>query len=763
MDQRNLIFVCAAVLAAAGGVQFCETLPAVDWPVTVVLAVLGIACVNRRPVPACVILAAASALWFADAANQRLAARLPESLQGKNIQLSLQIIDFVNFKEGRIQFVAGGVLDNGQPLTMRLNWYDSDFQPQLGDRWLLQVRLRRPRTLSNQGGFDFERLALRKGYDAVGYVRSHPDNRRLTSGVQQWHSRLRLAVRERLTRALPDGRSTAVLRAISVGDRSALRRQDWDLFAATGTSHLMAISGLHVGLAVWFLLVPLRSAITLLSGKANARRLALLPALVAACVYAWLSGGAVPALRATAMLLLAGSCSLALRRTQPVRVFCLALLVLFIAQPLVLLAPGFMLSFAAVAVLLCAAARINAAVGGAGAVRILQTFRSVLFVQFLLFFGLLPLTLFLFDRIAWPAPLVNLLALPLFSILVLPLTLSGLLLPGVVGDSLLIGAWLATELLLGMLLSAEALLTWQPAIRVDEWQAVWLSLPAIVFVLLPKACPGRTIAPLAVIAVIIHQPPKLPRGCFDIEVFDVGQGLAVGIRTRSSTLLFDTGPAWRGQSTAERVLPAWVRRHGIDRIDTLVVSHADLDHRGGADWVRDNSDVVRELAGEPQDTAAVACSSEQFWRHDGVDFEILYPRHLRASGNNASCVLSVRAGPHAVLLTGDIEAPAERQLIRDGRLSRYDTVVVPHHGSKTSSSMKFVQLVAPRLAIVSAAWGNRWGLPRPEVTERWRSVGAQVITTAEAGAIGALFCARSPIPQPRRARVTQLRYWHERP
>jgi competence protein ComEC len=271
---------------------------------------------------------------------------------------------------------------------------------------------------------------------------------------------------------------------------------------------------------------------------------------------------------------------------------------------------------------------------------------------------------------------------------------------------------------------------------------------------------------LAVVALALYQPPRPAAGCTDIDVLDVGQGLAVVVTTLRHAVVFDTGPAYRsGSSAADATLLPFLGYRGIRRIDKLVVSHADLDHSGGVATIRENVDVLDVLAGESLpglEPAARSCVAGDSWHYDGVQFDFLHPStELRHQGNDASCVLMIKTGAHRVLLTGDIERPAEEELIRDGRIPTVDAVIVPHHGSRTSSSLPFVRALSPSLAIVSASYGNRWGFPKQDVVARWQSTGAQVLATSTSGAIGLRLCAAGGLVSVTRQRAMQRRIWHE--
>jgi competence protein ComEC len=294
-----------------------------------------------------------------------------------------------------------------------------------------------------------------------------------------------------------------------------------------------------------------------------------------------------------------------------------------------------------------------------------------------------------------------------------------------------------------------------------------LSLAIILaWAVLPRAWPGRYAAVLGLVALLSARVAGPPEDCADVRMLDVGQGLAVVVRTRQRTLLYDTGAAFRGGSDmASRVVLPYLSSQGVRRIDRLVLSHSDIDHAGGAARILADVEVGEVLAGEPDTVPiAAACRRGQAWRWDGVGFRVLHPgAGERRAGNDASCVVLVSAGDAGLLLSGDIEAGVERLLVAARVPGNVDAVVVPHHGSATSSSEAFVRVLAADLALVSAGYRNRWQLPRPEVVERWRSAGAAVLDTARDGAIAFRLCGKSGITKLERNRKRSRRVWYEPP
>jgi competence protein ComEC len=430
--------------------------------------------------------------------------------------------------------------------------------------------------------------------------------------------------------------------------------------------------------------------------------------------------------------------------------------------------PGFNLSFSAVVVLFwLARCRQATAAGNSRILRAKNTVRQLFVMQVFLLFGLMPLTVFLFHRVAFLATPVNLVAVPLFSIVTVPFTLAGL----VIGDSFGQLGHLALRVAAQSIGWLETLIAhvarWPFAdTTIAETQNYgWLIviMPAL-WVLLPKGWPGRPVALLAVVALLMQTPEPPNERCVDAHVLDVGQGLAAVVQTQRSTLVFDTGVSFRGGgSVAEQVVVPFLKSKGLKRIDWLIVSHADTDHSGGVRPLHEYAEVGAMLVGESlreADLESALCMAGQYWEADGVSFRILHPDlAMPREGNDSSCVLLVEVGTHGLLLTGDIEAGAERELIRKNGLAVVDAVVVPHHGSLTSSSVPFVDAVSPIVAIVPAGYANRWGFPKERVVARWMSVGAEVLDTATSGAVSFRMCAQGGIRRLRKDRYERRRFW----
>ncbi|MGB5450416.1 MAG: DNA internalization-related competence protein ComEC/Rec2, partial [Woeseiaceae bacterium] len=413
--------------------------------------------------------------------------------------------------------------------------------------------------------------------------------------------------------------------------------------------------------------------------------------------------------------------------------------------------------------------RTNLAVTGRYIGRTANAIRQLVTMQLYLLFGLMPLTVILFDRIAFLATPVNLVAVPLFSFITVPFTLTGLAVgggQGIVGHCALRIAAKSIEWLLALIEQAARLPFADTTITTLQGFGLLVVFMPCLLIVLPRGWPGRRLSVLAVLALLLQSPKPPATGCLDAHTLDVGQGLAIVLQTNRSTVMFDTGASFRdGGAVAEHVVVPFLRSRGISRIDRLIVSHADIDHSGGVRTILEHADIEMMLVGEPLrevDLATSACAAGHQWQVDDVSFRILHPHPGRPrEGNDSSCVLLVEAGRHGLLLTGDIEAAVEREIIERAELRAVDAVVVPHHGSLTSSSESFVDVVSPQIAIVSAGYGNRWGFPKEQVRRRWQAVGAEVLSTATAGAVSLRLCETGGIQNLRMDRLERRRFWRD--
>jgi competence protein ComEC len=752
--------------------QQLATLPSLAWAWGLVLCVpAGLWLKPFWHLPAWLL---GGFLWSLISAHQILAVSLPENLIGKDVVLEGQIASLPTLKMRHVQFefavkrAWAGEKAVAVPGRIRLNWFQGyPTQLRAGDTWRLQVRLKPPHGFRNPGGFDYEAWLMQHRIRATGYVRQSDQNQILATGWAYPLQRLRQAIRSQVSDALDDspGQSQlkGVLLALVIGDRSAISPEQWQTLQRTGTNHLMAISGLHIGLvaglAFW-----LGQRLWRYSGRGMlwlpAPKVGAILALTAAAVYAALAGFSIPTQRALIMVAVIMLALLASRPVIPTRILATALLLVLLFDPLAVLASGFWLSFAAVAIIFY---------GLSGRLGRLPRWYQGVRVQWWISVGLFPLVIVLFQRASLISPVANLLAVPLVSLLVVPLALLGTLFLPIshgLGETMLqLAAWLMHGIMLGLAWLAEwPLASWAGA-ATSGWQAA-LAVCGVILLLAPRGLPARSIGLVLLLPLVVGMPSAIPLGAARFTLLDVGQGLAAVVETRHHTLVFDTGPRFSPRfDTGEAVVVPYLRQRGLRHVDRLVISHGDSDHIGGAEsilaaiQVADiSSSVPEKLAPRP----VTGCRRGQRWEWDGVVFAMLHPTegfsHRR---NNASCVLKVTAGNHTLLLTGDIEKAAEHHLLQaDATDLQADILVAPHHGSNTSSTMPFIRAVAPDYVLFPVGYRNRFRFPRQAVVQRYREQGVTMLATASAGAIS--FQLGQGTIQPSRFRQSARRYWHDR-
>ena len=638
-----------------------------------------------------------------------------------------------------------------------------------GERWRLTVRLKAPHGNLNPHGFDQELQMWEQGVQATGYVRTGTRDaapERLSTTWQRPIERAREAVRDAIFERVADRRLAGVIAALVTGDQGAIDRADWDVYRATGVAHLMAISGLHITMFAWLaaLLVGAlwrRSARLML--RWPAQKAALTGGVALAAMYALFSGWGVPSQRTVWMLATVALLRIAGRRWPWPCVWLLACAVVVTVDPWALMQAGFWLSFVAVAALFATDAMAEVGQALTWRHRLGRMARE----QAVVTLALTPLTLLLFQQVSVVGLLANALAIPWVTLVVTPLAMLGTLLPWAWD----VAAW-----------AVQGLSWWLQWLAALPFATVSMAAPPLWAavggvaggVLLAMRWPWamRLLGLPLLLPVLLWQAPRPPIGEFELLAADVGQGNAVLVRTAMHSLLYDAGPRYSLESDAgHRVLVPLLRALG-ERLDTVVLSHRDSDHTGGAPAVlamQPQAALLSSIeASHPLQAIRPAqrCIAGQRWTWDGVDFEVLHPVAAdydapSAKPNTVSCVLRIGNGRATALLAGDIERAQEAALVArsaDGAL-RADVLLVPHHGSKTSSSPPLLDAVQPGLALVQAGYRNRFGHPAPSVRDAYAAHGVVLVDSPHCGAAG--WSSRAP----RRVqceRETQKRYWHHR-
>ncbi|MEZ5653971.1 MAG: DNA internalization-related competence protein ComEC/Rec2 [Burkholderiaceae bacterium] len=726
--------------------------------------------------------------------------RLAPALEGVDLRVQGAVVAGVVAHEHGVSFRfrvescrrADDALPCGLSGDIQLGWYGRHPLPRSlwpGDRLQLNVRLKRPVAVVNPAGFDAELWALQQGVLARGYVRRDsvqtvPEARNgllsgasLSARIVLAQMRVRVAAVIGNALAAADRDAAGVVDALVTGRQSAIRPALWDMFNRTGVSHLMSISGLHVtmfaAMMLWLVRALLRIPVAWLSPlleRVPAQTIAWTLAVPAAFAYAAFSGWGIPAQRTCWMLLIAGLAIRLGRAGDIAGVMALAAAWVCLLDPWSVLSSGFWLSFTTVA----------AIVACGSPTRPWQDARwaEPVRAQWAASVVLVPLAAYWFGAIPLLGPIANAFAIPLVSALITPLAMAGAAL-GLFSDALAAlalsaSAWLGQAMI--------AALHWLDHLPLTTWVTGSQSRVGLILALIGAVVvltPWRPVPRLAGVALMmpllvgIDSPPAA--GGWRADVIDVGQGTAVMISTARHRLVYDTGPTngSQGDGAGDRIIAPWLRHRGIARIDLLVLSHEDRDHSGGAE------ELVRQFtigrldsslpAEHPLRALAVAqrpCLRGSRWQWDGVSFEYLHPGVPelapggRINSNARSCVLRIRGAGGSMLLSGDIEAAQEARLVEilGSAGLRSDILLVPHHGSRTSSSENFLAAVAPSTAIVQAGYRNRYRHPSAAVMARYRERGIEVLRTDWDGAISITFSPGVP-PRIERARAPGGAYW----
>ncbi|TZF89672.1 DNA internalization-related competence protein ComEC/Rec2 [Cognatilysobacter lacus] len=721
-------------LALLAGVCGCLALPiAPEVPLSCVLAIAGLVLTarfaERRWIGAVLLGAGLAGLHAAYA----LDIQLPATPAQQEAVLVGRIADLPGTEPRRTAFVfdvdAGELVAGHQ---VRLAWYSDHGRtaPALhaGERWRLAVRLRAPRGLRNPGGSDGEMHAFADRVAATGYVLGG-DRIGAAQGLQGWRD----AETARITAAIraPGER---FIRALALGDTRGLSDADWTVLRAGGLTHLIAISGFHVGMVAGAFALLVRLLWWLVPGlgrRVPARIASALVGLVAATGYAAASGFSLPTVRTVLMIAVVAFAQLSRRAIGMAQALAVAAVAMLLVDPLSVLSAGFWLSYAGVAWLLWCMPR-----SGSSAVRDLLKAQGVATV------GLLPLTVVLFGQASAAGPVANLVAVPWWSLVVAPLSVAGVALDAVHPPAAR-AAWRAAAWCFDIAwplferLGSTPLSLW----RLPEASpfAVALALIGAGWCLMPRGTPGKALALVLWLPLLwpdLHAPAP---GDVEATGIDVGQGLSVLIRTHDHALLYDMGPAVPdGFDAGERSVVPVLHARGIARLDRMVVSHADMDHVGGLPTVRREVPSA-DLQAPPGSgvPGSRPCVAGQSWRWDGVRFAFLNPPpDLPYVANDSSCVLRIESAHGTVLLTGDISHMVESRLVADDPASvRADIVFVAHHGSRHSSDEAFVRATGAREAVFSTGHANRFHHPNDDVVARWAASGARLWNTADTGAV----------------------------
>ncbi len=766
-------------------------------------------------------LAAAALGW--GQAGWRAAAFAQEAIQsnleGRDIRITGIVAAMPQRDESGIRFrldvESAQLLEQGKatpvqlPPRIQLSWYRSlprlseeaavvpfaELQATHGDlkageRWQTVARLKAPHGNMNPHGFDYELWLWEQGIGATGYIRATPREAARGDGPVKigdtWQHPIEAArqkVRDAIFQRVGSPQLAGVIAALAVGDQAAIDRSDWDIYRATGVAHLMSISGLHITMFAWgaaLLIGSLWRRSMRLTNALPAQHAALVGGVLLAAAYALFAGWGVPAQRTVWMLSAAALLKLS-GKQWPWPLVWLSVLALIVAiDPWALLSAGFWLSFVAVGILFASDAgrdggrvedrieerfKVRGAAKLAGKVHgVWLRLKGMLREQWVITLALAPLSLMLFNQVSIVGLLANALAIPWVTLVVTPLAMGGAIAPPL---------WEAAALAVqGM----SAVLAWMAqfpyatvsiASSSDFMPAAALFGSVLLVLRLPVAL--RFAGAVMILPFLLYTAPRPPEGEFALLAADIGQGNALLVQTANHSLLYDAGPRLSRESDAgQRTLVPLLRALG-EKLDVLMISHRDADHIGGAAAVLKMQPQAKlmssiEAENELQKVRpAQRCVAGQKWRWDGIDFEILHPKEedydTAQKPNAMSCVVRISNGRQTVLLVGDLEAAQEQRLVSEKAALKADLLLVPHHGSKTSSTPEFLDAVRPSIAIVQAGYRNRFQHPVPEVMARYQERSIRIVSSPLCGA------ARWQSDQATQIscqRETDRRYWHHR-
>ncbi|HEY7986702.1 MAG TPA: DNA internalization-related competence protein ComEC/Rec2 [Methylophilaceae bacterium] len=774
MTSALLAFVFGAWV-----LQQQAVLPHLSWALALVPLVF--LCYRRPTLWLLVPLAAfAGFFWAAASAQHRLADALPTAWEGQNIQVVGVVASLPQQQEHGQRFV----FDVEQTLTpqahvpakISLNSYADEFHAhqtsaapifKAGERWQLTVKLKHPHGAANPHGFDLEAWALELNIRATGYIRNDNENRRLNPLVNRpayWVEHVREKLRDHMQQVLQGKPYASTLLALAIGDDSGISRHDWQVYRRTGVTHLMSISGLHITMIsglIFALTQALWRRSKYLPLRLPARKAAVVAGMLTALAYTLIAGFGVPAQRTVYMLAVVAAALWSGRNVSFSLVLAWALVVTVLLDPWAVNEAGFWLSFGAVAVIVYASgSRLERP----------HWLREALNTQWAVTLGLMPLLLVLFQQSSLVAPLANAFAIPMISLLITPLTLLGAVLPF---DFILLAAHQLMQWCMYLLQPLSDLpdAVWQQAI--PPWWALIFAMLGTLWILLPRGFSARWLGLIYCAPLFLVVPETPAIGSMKIAVLDVGQGLSVVVQTAHHALLYDTGPSYSADAdSGNRIIVPYLRAAGISHLDGMMVTHNDNDHSGGAISVLQEVPVGWFASSLPADHAIVAvapqprrCYAGQQWQWDGVSFEMLHPTWQsydieKLKDNDRGCVLKVTSRFGTLLLPADIESPSEQMLVEtqpDALIA--DVLVVPHHGSKTSSTPDFIAHVHPLIAIFTTGYRNRFGHPKPEIVERYKDSGSRMYRSDQDGAILLDFGVKGISANA--WRKTAHRYWDE--
>ena len=681
--------------------------------------------------------------WSSVYGHWCLTEQLPMAYENKDVYVKGYISSMPEQQLASVSFdfiIEQTLLPIGHfPKKIHLNWYSPPQGLKVGQSWQFSVKLSRPHGHINPGGTDYEAWLFANHIMATGSVGDKPIARLIsdTPRASELFDRCRQIIVERLNTALADSPQLGLIKALTIGVQDSISQEQWQVFRSTGTTHLIVISGSHISLIAGLVYLCSRRIWAWLGIlSVSPQRFAALMAWLAGLCYSGLAGYSLPTLRAMIMLTVALAVINWQRHTSAIQILMLALSAVLLFDPLSVISIGFWLSFISVGLLIYVSA------GRLGR----RTFWQEASVsQAVTFIGLSPLLIGFFQQISLIAPIANWLAVPLIGLIIVPVALLAVLLLFMIPPA---GLWLLhlTAFLLQGLWWLLTKLATLPLASLNFTQPPWYAFifagVGVLLLLAPRGFPARYLSLVLFLPLLSVKKPTPEPGEIYLSLLDVGQGLATVVQTNQHTLIFDTGIKQNPENdSALSVILPYLRYQGINKIDTLIVSHGDNDHSGGADSLLKNiavDEVISSVTPWAVGDKNHYCLAGQYWQWDGVDFNILSPpanQYFDKENDNA-CVLKISTGHTHFLLTADIESDAENWLGQIyGKQLHSEVLIAPHHGSKTSSSLAFLMLVQAKWILIPTGYLNKFHFPHQQVLERYQQLAIPWLNTADRGAI----------------------------
>jgi competence protein ComEC len=650
-----------------------------------------------------------------------------------------------------------------KPTTVSLTWREPKQALIAGSQWRLQVQLKPIHGKQNPGSVDYEAWALAKGIRAQGHIIQTLANQLLhTVNPRYFLLRLRQIIYTKINNDVLPREKSPWLLALIIGERQGIAADDWQILRRTGTNHLMAIAGLHIGLVsglIYMLVTYCWSRIYVLVLYLPAKVAAAISAAIVGIGYSALAGFSIPTMRACLMLILATSAIITNRFSNAKNVWALTLVLVLLINPLSVLEQSFFLSFFSIALIIYTMS---------GRLSVSGWWWKWGRVQWVLSLGLAPLTLWFFQETSLISMLANTIAIPWLGLTILPLALLASLLLFIVPSIALSLFYLVDKnlhLLWGFLsyMSHLPLSSWEMTIA-NGWQLYSAELGILILVS-PLPIIFRYYGIIFILAILLNDTPKPQRGEVWFSILDVGQGLATVVQTKHHVLLYDVGMKLNEHyDMGKQIMLPYLKYLQVKKINTVVISHGDIDHRGGFDAVRENYPIKQIKTSAYMlltDNRASLCQAGQAWQWDGVNFKFVAPIDYSRKANNNSCVLRIDNGQYSIMLPGDIEQATENAMLKyASQLFPVSIMLAPHHGSKSSGSKAFIQASHAQYVVYAVGYLNRYHFPHPNVDRLYQEIGAKRLNTSACGMIFFKLSKHDPI-QVNSYRRDHNHYWSD--